>query len=167
MIAGHPGILKTLQLVAKDYWWPQMRDFINNYVKGCATCQSTKSRTIRLKIPIFLITTNKEVTPFQTVAMDLITDLEPVGQYDSILTIMDHDCTKATVFVPCNKEINAPGIVALYAQSMFAYYGLPRKVISDRDTRATTHFTKELCKLLDIKQNISIVYHPETDGQSE
>jgi hypothetical protein len=29
------------------------------------------------------------------------------------------------------------------------------------------HFTKELCRILDVKQNISSAYHPQTDGQSE
>ena len=28
-------------------------------------------------------------------------------------------------------------------------------------------FTGELCKLVGIKQNISMAYHPRTDGQSE
>jgi hypothetical protein len=36
--AGHPGISKTLSLIQPHYWWPHMRDFITNYVKGCATC---------------------------------------------------------------------------------------------------------------------------------
>jgi Integrase zinc binding domain len=114
MIAEHPGILKTMQLVVKDYWWPRMRDFITNYVKGCTTCQSTKSRTTRPKVSPFPITMEKEATLFQTVALDLIIDLTLVGKYDLILTITNHDCTKVIVFVPCNKEIDTPGIAALY-----------------------------------------------------
>jgi hypothetical protein len=42
-LAGHPGIFKTYQLVTQDYWWPQMKKFIAQYVKGCTTCQQTKS----------------------------------------------------------------------------------------------------------------------------
>jgi Chromo (CHRromatin Organisation MOdifier) domain len=47
------------------------------------------------------------------------------------------------------------------------HYGTPRKIISDRDTRFTSNFTTELCRILGIKQNISTAYHPQTDGQSE
>ena len=55
----------------------------------------------------------------------------------------------------------------LYAKHIFPHYGIPHKVISDRDPRFTANFTRELCKLLGITQNISSAYHPQTDGQSE
>ena len=45
-LAGHPGIATTLQMVAKDYWWPDMKQFVQNYVKRCATCQMTKLNTV-------------------------------------------------------------------------------------------------------------------------
>jgi hypothetical protein len=46
-------------------------------------------------------------------------------------------------------------------------HGLPRKIIHDRDTRFMSKYTKDLLKLLDIKQNPSTAYHPQTDGQTE
>jgi Chromo (CHRromatin Organisation MOdifier) domain len=105
--------------------------------------------------------------PFETVAMDLITDLPVAEGFDAIFTITDHDATKATVFIPCNKTIDALNAAQLYARHVFPYYGVPRKIISDRDPRFTAQLAKELCRLLDIKQNISTAYHPQTDGQSE
>ena len=33
--------------------------------------------------------------------------------------------------------------------------------------RFISNFTRELCRILGIKQNISTAYHPQTDGQSE
>jgi hypothetical protein len=43
--AGHPGISKTIQLIQVHYWWPNLKDFVTNYVKGCATCQMNKINT--------------------------------------------------------------------------------------------------------------------------
>ena len=40
-LAGHPGILRTERLVAKDYWWLTMHQFVEGYVKGCGMCQAT------------------------------------------------------------------------------------------------------------------------------
>jgi Chromo (CHRromatin Organisation MOdifier) domain len=105
--------------------------------------------------------------PFKTVAMDLITDLPVLDGFDAIFTITDHDTTKATVFIPCNKTIDALNAAQLYTRYVFPYYGALKKIISDRDPRFTAQLAKELCRLLDIKQNISTVYHPQTDGQSE
>lgn len=32
---GHPGHLKTLELIQRHYWWPGLTVFIWNYVAGC------------------------------------------------------------------------------------------------------------------------------------
>jgi Integrase zinc binding domain len=114
-LAGHPGIFKTYLLVSQDYWWPNLKQFIKNYVKGCATCQMTKSRTNKPKIPIFPITTERNSTPFETITMDLIVDLPHSNNYDLILTITDHNCTKVALFLPCSQTIDVPGIAQLYA----------------------------------------------------
>ena len=105
--------------------------------------------------------------PFETIAIDFITKLPPSQGYDSILTITDHDCMKAAIFVPCHKEINAEETAMLYLKHVVTNFGLLSKIISDRDPRFASKFTRELCKLMGIAQNISTAYHPRTDGQSE
>jgi transposase InsO family protein len=80
---------------------------------------------------------------------------------------MDHNCTKAAIFIPCCQTIDAEGIARLYANHVFPHYGAPKKVISNRDTRFTAQFSLELCKALGIERNISTAYHPQTDSQLE
>jgi len=43
--SGHPGITKTLQLISPYYWWPNMKTFVTEYIKGYATCQMSKANT--------------------------------------------------------------------------------------------------------------------------
>ena len=40
--AGHPGQLKTQELIQWDYWWPGLATLVKNYVKGCTLCQQHK-----------------------------------------------------------------------------------------------------------------------------
>lgn len=40
--AGHPGEAETLVSVEWLYWWPGLRTFVRNYVKGCGICQQYK-----------------------------------------------------------------------------------------------------------------------------
>src|SRR5712664_186680 len=143
-----------------------MRKTVEEYVKGCAQCQANKVNTHRARLPQFPITVDPDAQPFEVIAMDFITKLPVSSGYDTILTITDHDCSKAAIFIPCNETLDAEGTALLYATYVLPHYGLPKKVISDRDPHFTTTFTKELCRLLDIEQNISSAYHPQTDGQS-
>jgi hypothetical protein len=48
--------------------------------------------------------------PFKQIAMDLITGLPKHNGKDAILTIVDHKCSQAAVFLPCTTTIMGPGI---------------------------------------------------------
>ena len=113
---GHPGILKTCLLLAKDYWWPHMKDFVSSFICSCATCQATKAITTHPHTPHYPITTNHAALPFENIAMDLIVKLSSSKGYDSILTITNHDSSKAAIFIPCRKSITTPDIAAIYVQ---------------------------------------------------
>ena len=78
--------------------------------------------------------------PFETVALDFITKLPVLQGYDSILTITDHDCSKAAVFIPCKETITAEETAGLILQHVFPRYRLPRRFISDRDPRFASRF---------------------------
>src|SRR6201984_583422 len=137
--AGHPGQAKTYQGLARDYWWPSMRHFVSEYVKGCAVCQANKIVTHRNNPPLQPIKLEEGVAPFQTIAMDFIVKLPPSQGYNALWTITDHDCTKAVILIPCKEEISAEELAILYKDRVFPWIGLPNKVISDRDPRFTSN----------------------------
>ncbi len=95
------------------------------YVKGCTDCQRNKINTQPTKAPLQPIFPQPEAMPFETVALDFITKL-PISQgYDLILTIMDHDCSKVAIFIPCREAMMAEEMVGLIVQHIFPRFGLP------------------------------------------
>ena len=124
----------------KTFWWPQMSLWISDYVKGCATCQQNKRLTRPNRTPPYRITTGRLTLPFQTVAMDLITALPTSSGFDAILTIVDHGCTRAAVFLPCKTTITGEQVAQLYYEHVYRWFGLPSKMISDCDPRFTSNF---------------------------
>jgi hypothetical protein len=42
-IGGHTGRWKTLELVSRSYWWPNMSRYIGQYCKVCDMCLRTKA----------------------------------------------------------------------------------------------------------------------------
>jgi hypothetical protein len=99
--------------------------------------------------------------------MDLITRLPPVKGKDAILTIVDQGCSHAAIFLLCSTTIIEPGITQLYHNHVFWWFGLPTKIISDRDLRFTLHFGRAFVAWLGIEQNLSMAFHPQMDGLSE
>jgi transposase InsO family protein len=144
-----------------------MRKWIAKYVEGCATCQQNKNLTHRKKTPLFRIPAHPTALPFQVVTMDLITQLPKSEGSDAILTIVDQGCTRAAIFLPCSTTITGEEVARLYTEHVYRWFGLPAKVILDWDPQFTSHFAKALCKKLGIRQNISMAFHPQTDGLSE
>ena len=114
--------------------------------------------------PIFA---KPKALPFETVAMDFIVKLLLSNGYDSVLMIMDHDCTKAVILIPCNETITVEGVAKLYLEHVFKRVGLPMLFIHDWDTWFMSNFAIKMCQALGIKQNASTAFHPRTDGQSE
>jgi hypothetical protein len=165
--AGHPGRDETIQAIKRRYWWPNMNTWIEEYVKGCTPCQQNKNLTHRKNTPLYRISPHPKANPFEEVAMDLITQLPKNGPYDAILTIVDHGCTRAALFLPCTTTITGEGIAKLYLCNVYQWFGIPKKIITDQDPRFTSHFTMALCQKLKTKQNISTAYHPQTDRLSE
>jgi hypothetical protein len=144
-----------------------MNAWITDYVKGCATCQQNKIITHKTCTPAYRIPTTAHALPFQQVAMDLITGLPMCNGKDAILTIVDHGCSRAAIFLPCTTTVTGAGIAQLYLDNVYRWFGLPTKVISDRDPCFTSHFGRALSQLLGIQQNLSSAFHPQTDSVSE
>jgi hypothetical protein len=130
---GHPGISNTWHLIDRQYKGPRLCKFIEQYIKGCAKCQEAKPKTTLKCAPLIPFDMHVEQGPFQYVSMDLITDLPKSGKYDAILTIVDQGCSKATKFIPYMKSIDGEGTATLYFKHLFPWFGIPKRIISDRD----------------------------------
>ena len=120
-----------------------------------------------LKTPLYRILSDPEAKPFSHIAMDLITGLPNSKGYNAILTIIDHRCSRGTIFLPCTTTITRPQIAKLYLDHLYWWFGLPKRVISDRDPCFMSHFGCALTKELGIQQNLSTAFHPQMDSLSE
>jgi hypothetical protein len=160
-IAGHAGCFKTLELVARNYWWPQMSRYIGIYVKHCDLCNRTE---VQCRRPIGEL--HPSETPWDTISVDFIVELLESHGYDAIMCIID-SLTKRAHFIPMHTTINAEGMALLFLKEVWKHHGTPRVVVSDRGPQFIATFMRELYKLLGIKLALLTAYHPQTDGQTE
>ena len=163
-LAGHPGRERTLELIKRNFYWPQQRQYVNRYVDNCDTCRRIKPTR---HAPFGLLKPLKPPDrPWNSLSMDFVTGLPKARGSDinAIWVVVDR-MTKMAHFVPVPDTITPEGLAKVFLGYIFKYHGLPKEIISDRGSVFTSRFWTEITRLLKIKKNLSTAYHPETDGR--
>jgi transposase InsO family protein len=161
---GHPGRAKTLELLARRYYWPSMRKDVDRFVRNCHVCRRTKS-TRHAPYGVLRPLSVPE-RPWQHISVDFVTGLPRSKGFDAICVVVDR-LTKQRHLIPCTTTITAEGLVDLFCDRIFRYHGLPETIVSDRGPQFASRFWKHLCFCLKIDPRLSTAFHPQTDGQTE
>jgi transposase InsO family protein len=118
--------------------------------------------------PAFMhIKGEKSTQLFVSCSMDLITDLSPVNDCDSILVVVDRGNTKGAILIPMAKTLTQEGAGQLLLDNLYKRFGLPDKLLSDQGPQFAAKAFHKLLKLLGIKSNLTMAYYPQTDGSTE
>jgi len=128
-IAGHPGRWKTLELVSRNYWWPQMSRYIGQYVSTCDLCLWTKpwrhspvGELQPLSVPD---------ARWNTLSVDFVVELPESSGHDAVMTVVD-SVSKRVHFVPTHTTVTAEGAARLFLHHVWKLHGLPKRVVSNR-----------------------------------
>jgi len=58
-------------------------------------------------------------------------------------------------------------ITKIYRDEIWKLHGIPKKILSDRRPQFVSRFMEEFMKALGTTRQLSMAYHPQTDGQTE
>jgi len=163
-IAGHPGHWKTLELVSRNYWWPQMSRYIGQYVSTCDLCLRTKPWQYSPVGELQLLSVPD--VQWDTLSVDFVVELLESSGHDAVMTVVD-SVFKRVHFIPTHTMVTAEGAARLFLHHVWKLHGLPKHVVSDRESQFVASFTKELYRLLGIQMSSSTAWHLQTDGQME
>ena len=99
--------------------------------------------------------------------MDFVTHLPKTkAGYDSLLVIVDYE-TKMMILRPTHSTATVVDTAKIFMDSVVHEHGLPRVIVSNRDTKFTSSFWREVCKVMGTTLAMSSGFHPQTDGQTE
>ena len=136
---------------------------VRTYIRGCEAC----ARYTRSEAPHQGFLQAAPVgEPWERVAID-ITGPHPVSKSGNrfILTVLDHFSKWTEAFAIRNHE--AVTVAKLLADQVFARFGIPLQLLSDRGQEFESNLMKELCLALGIEKLRTTAYKPSTNGALE
>ncbi|KAL4325990.1 hypothetical protein GQ457_11G026580 [Hibiscus cannabinus] len=161
----HPGSTKMYRDLKDEYYWVGLKKDVAEFESKCMVCQRVKAEhqfpsglLQPLKIPKW---------KWERITMDFVTGLPLTpSKKNSVWVIVDR-FTKCAHFLPVHTIYTYDKLVELYIGEIVRLHGVPKSIVSDRDSKFTTRFWKCLHTALGSRLNFSTSYHPQTDGKSE
>ena len=75
--------------------------------------------------------------------------------------------TKDIIFILFKEAATTNKLAYVFLRDILTKYALPEELITDQDKLFMSKFWQSLIKQLGIKYKLSIMYHPQTDRQTE
>jgi hypothetical protein len=163
--ASHSGYQKMVTATRMLFYWPRMKKDIVDYLAKCLECQQVK---VEHRHPTGLL----QPLPilewiWETISMDFITGLPKSTKQNNAIMVVVDKLSNGAHFIPVKSTCKAIDIVIIFMKEIFRLHGMPKEIISDRDTKFTSNFWKSLFVGFETKLLFSTTYHPQTDGQIE
>jgi hypothetical protein len=110
-LAGHGVAKRTTTFLKKSYYWPNLKDSAEEYVKTCLTCQ--QNRTLNKKQAGLLQPLPIPKGLWESVSMDFMVSLPPSRGFDAIMVVVDR-FSKMAHCIPTKDEAMAQEIGRLF-----------------------------------------------------
>ena len=115
LAVGHRGRQKIVELVTRNYWWPEVTRDVGKYMKGCDLCQRIKNRMEELAGKLKLSKVPEKL--WTHLIVDFITKLLVVVGKDAILVVCDR-LSKMMHFVATIEWTSAEGLARLFRDNI-------------------------------------------------
>jgi hypothetical protein len=87
-------------------------------------------------------------------------------KHDSVMVVVDK-LTKSSHFIPVKSMHKATDTDEIYMHEVSKLHGVPKTIVSDRDSNFTSNVWKGIFKGFGTNLNFNTTYRPKSDGQTE
>jgi hypothetical protein len=156
-LGPHLGIKKTIHKINRYFYAPTLTNFITEKVRTCDVCQKSKQAPNN---KVGLLASDYATRPFQNVFCDYIGPLPRTKKGNKWLLVVTDAFSKYSVMLPA-KNSTAATTIGLLERGLFAYFGHPLQLVSDRGPCFKADTFKQFCLDLGIKHRHTSPYYPK------
>ncbi|GJY08401.1 putative ribonuclease H-like domain-containing protein [Tanacetum coccineum] len=161
-IGGHHSASITGKKVYESgFFWPNIFKDAKDYVMRCDACQRSGNISSRSEMPQNNI---KVCDVFNIWGLDFMGPFPNSKGNKYILVAVDY----VSKWVETQALLtNDARIVIKFLRRLFAIYGVPKALISDRGTHFCNSQLEKALQKYGVTHKLSTAYHPQTNGQTE
>ena len=148
---GHLSYQKIISAIRSQLFWQRMKKYVFDCIARCMECQRVKDKhrhpmCLLQPLPI-------QYKKWEVVTIDFITKfLKETRQHESIMVVVDK-LTKDAHLFPIKMTHTTTNIAEIYMREIARLHGIPKEIVSDRDTKFTSNFRRGLFKVFCININ--------------
>jgi transposase InsO family protein len=162
--SAHLGVNKTYSRISALFYWPNMFIDVRDWVKSCIKCQASKHLNMK---PAGLMNSIEIVPKGHTITMDFVGPMTRTARGKDCILVMVDKFSKRAFYTATTVDATASDVAKIVFQQVVRHQGLPRVIISDRDSKFLSSFWSSLWEMMGTKLAKSTSYHPQSDGQTE
>ncbi|GJR37879.1 reverse transcriptase domain-containing protein [Tanacetum coccineum] len=159
---GHHGAnLTAKKIFDSGFFWPTIYKDAHEFVKNCDSCQRQGKTSQRDEMPQNSI---QVCEIFDMWGIDFMGPFPSSRGNKYILVAVDY----LSKWVEAKAlPTNDARVVCKFLKSLFARFGAPRAIISDRGTHFCNDQFAKVMQKYGVTHRLSTAYHPQTSGQVE
>ena len=161
--SGHFGKRRSMERLARRYYWPGMSGDLIRWITTCPECCINKPGPGMGKLPL-----SQELfgVRFARVAVDIISGFKTTPDGNTCMMVITDYYTKYTRVFPL-RDHKAATCARAFVRGWVLYLGVPLIMHSDQGREFESDLWQEMCHYLAICKTRTNPYRPQSDGQVE
>ncbi|XP_037824418.1 uncharacterized protein LOC119612660 [Lucilia sericata] len=151
-VTAHGGMVKTLELLRRNFFWPGMVRDVRNYVRQCEICKTTKAPNFVMKPPMG--NQSVSIRPFQRLYIDLLGPYpRSKSGYIGLLIVL------------CPLRKFTSNLIQEFLQKhIFHVYGVPEFIVSDNGSQFRANDFNAFLTVNGINHTYTALYSPQSNA---
>ena len=125
---GHLGQQWMLELLKRNYWWPELKEDVKKYIQGYFRCQQNKVQHQKKSEELHPLEISQGL--WQEISINIIEPLPRSNGMDAIVVIVDW-FTKMIRLKATTMNILSKEIAKIYRDDIWKLHGIPKKILSN------------------------------------